>query len=125
MFIFTMSCFFRPYLASKSSSKMASSNVLEHSSPMLRAKRRAGLPALRADITGGDDVWHPMPTRASFSDPPAMASAYAMVLAEYVYREPAPLRMSSRVRATPGIAFQDDPSPSRYDTRAASMYPFS
>ena len=35
MFIFTMSCFFRPYLASNSSGKMASSNVFEHSRPML------------------------------------------------------------------------------------------
>ena len=46
MFIFLISALTRPYLASKSSSKMASSNVLEHSRPMLRAKRRATLPGL-------------------------------------------------------------------------------
>ena len=36
-----------------------------------------------------------------------------MVLAEYVYRLPAPASTSSRVRATPGMAFHDEPSPSR------------
>ncbi len=35
MFIFLMSARLRPYFASKSSSKIASSNVFEHSSPML------------------------------------------------------------------------------------------
>ena len=75
MFIFSMSCFFRPYLASKSSSKMASSNVLEHSRPMLRANLRATLPALRALMTGGTDDWQLIPTRAIFSAPPSMASA--------------------------------------------------
>src|SRR3954454_5811673 len=67
MFIFTMSCFFRPYLASKSSSKMASSNVFEHNRPMLNRNGLDTLPALRSHIVGGDDVWHPMPTRASRS----------------------------------------------------------
>ncbi len=75
MFIFTMSCRRRPYLASSSSSKMASSNVLEHSRPMLRTKRRAGFPALRTVITGGTDDWQLIPTSASFSAPPATASS--------------------------------------------------
>ncbi len=61
MFIFTMSGFFRPYLASNSSAKMASSNVLEHSRPMLNRNGLDTLPALRSHIVGGDDVWHPMP----------------------------------------------------------------
>src|SRR4051812_1401863 len=103
MFIFTMSCFLRPYLASNSSSKMASSNVLEHSRPMLRAKRFDGLPALRSSITGGTDDWQLMPTSAIFDAPESNAVLYAMVLAEYVYRLPAAARISSRVRATPGI----------------------
>jgi hypothetical protein len=84
MFIFTMSCFFRPYFASKSSSKMASSNVLEQSSPMFRANLRATLPALRTDITGGTDDWQLMPTSASLLSPRSFASSMASVLAEYV-----------------------------------------
>ena len=83
MFIFLMSAFFRPYFASNSSSKIASSNVFEHSRPMLSESRRATLPALRCFITGGIDDWHDMPTSAmrssSFS-----RSWYASVLAEYV-----------------------------------------
>ena len=54
---------------------MASSKVLEHSSPMLRANRRAGLPALRTLMTGGTDDWQLIPTRAMRSAPPATASA--------------------------------------------------
>ena len=50
MFIFTMSARCNPYFASKSSGKMASSNVFEHRSPMESASRRATLPVLRADI---------------------------------------------------------------------------
>ena len=42
----------------------------------------ADLPALRAVITGGAEAWHPMPTRAIRSAPPAIASAYAIVLAQ-------------------------------------------
>src|ERR1700738_4301339 len=57
MFIFTMSALCSPYLASNSSSKMASSKVFEHSKPMLRAMRRAGLPALRAFMAGGHGRW--------------------------------------------------------------------
>src|SRR3954452_5142405 len=117
MFIFFMSCFLRPYLASNSSSKMASSNVFEHSRPMLRAKRRATLPALRTAMAGGDDDMQLIPTSASFSAPPAIASAYAMVLAEYVYREPADFSTSSLLRATPGMAFHVLPSPSRNEVR--------
>ena len=75
MFIFTMSCFLRPYLASNSSVKMASSNVFEHSSPMLNRNGRDTLPALRTVITGGTDDWQLIPTSASFSAPPATASA--------------------------------------------------
>ena len=55
MFIFLISAFFRPYFASSNSSKMASSNVFEHSSPMLSAIRRATLPALRCFMTGGTE----------------------------------------------------------------------
>src|SRR3954454_19353377 len=84
MFIFTMSCFFKPYLASKSSSKMASSNVFEHSRPMLNTMGFEILPTLRCHITGGTDDWHDMPTRASFSNPRSSASLIASVLAEYV-----------------------------------------
>ena len=75
MFIFLISAFWRPYFASNNSSKMASSNVFEHSSPMLRAKCRATLPALRTVMTGGTDDWQLIPTRAIFSAPPATASA--------------------------------------------------
>ena len=75
MFIFFISDFFRPYLASKSSSKIASSNVLEHSSPMLSDSRRATLPALRCFITGGTELWQLIPTRAMRSAPPSTASA--------------------------------------------------
>ena len=53
MFIFTMSSFFRPHLASKSSGKMASSNVFEHSSPMLKRNGLETLPALRSHMIGG------------------------------------------------------------------------
>ena len=84
MFIFFISDFFRPYFASKSSSKMASSNVLEHRSPMFSDSRRATLPALRCFITGGTDDWQLMPTNAIRSAPLSIASTYAMVLAEYV-----------------------------------------
>src|SRR5262249_27508759 len=79
MFLFTRSCRSTPYFASSSSSNMASSKVFEHSRPMLRANRRAGLPALRTVITGGTDDWQLIPTRPSFSAPPATASAYAIV----------------------------------------------
>src|SRR5581483_3360490 len=113
MFIFTICSRGSPYLASSSSGKIASSKVFEHSSPMDRANLRGTLPPLRADITGGIDVWHPMPTRASFSAPVAKASLYARRLAEYVYLLPADASTSSRVRATPGTAFQELPSPSR------------
>ena len=82
MFILTMSCFFRPYLASKSSSKMASSNVFEHSRPMLNTIGLPILPILRDHITGGTDDWQLMPTSASFEKPRSSASAMARVLAE-------------------------------------------
>ena len=75
MFIFTMSARARPYLASNSSGKMASSKVFEHSRPMLNTKRRPTLPTLRAHITGGDELWQLMPTRAMRSAPPSMASS--------------------------------------------------
>jgi hypothetical protein len=65
MFIFTMSCFFRPYLASNSSGKIASSKVFEQSRPMLNRNGLLTLPALRSHMTGGDEVWQPMPTSAS------------------------------------------------------------
>ena len=74
MFILTMSARASPYFASKSSGKMASSKVFEHSRPMERVKRRAIFPALRAGMTGGARAWQPMPTRAMRSAPPAMAS---------------------------------------------------
>ena len=74
MFIFTMSCFRRPYFVSNSSSKMASSNVFEHRSPMLNRNGFAVLPTLRCHITGSADDWHDMPTRASRSSPRARAS---------------------------------------------------
>ena len=73
MFIFTISDFFRPYLASNSSEKIASSNVLEHSSPMLNRNGLDTLPALRSHIVGGDDVWQPMPTRARRDRPSSLA----------------------------------------------------
>ena len=84
MFIFAMSAFFRPYLASNSSSKMASSNVLEHSRPMLNRIGLLILPTLRDHITGGTDDWQLIPTRASFENPRSNASSMASVLAEYV-----------------------------------------
>ena len=65
MFIFTISSLCRPYLASKSSGKMESSNVFEHSSPMLKRNGLPALPTLRCHITGGTDDWQLMPTRAS------------------------------------------------------------
>ena len=74
MFILAMSARAIPYLASNSSGKMASSNVFEHSSPMVSDRRRAILPALRACMIGGAEAWQPMPTRAIRSAPPSMAS---------------------------------------------------
>ena len=56
MFIFTISSLRRPYLASKSSGKMASSKVFEHSSPMLKRNGLPALPTLRFHITGGTEV---------------------------------------------------------------------
>ena len=54
MFIFLMSARLSPYFASSSSSKIASSNVFEHSSPMLRLMRRPTLPTLRCFMIAGD-----------------------------------------------------------------------
>ncbi len=84
MFIFLISARFKPYLASSSSSKIASSKVFEHNSPMLSTMRRPTLPALRWFITGGTELWQLIPTSASFSAPLSIASSYAIVLAEYV-----------------------------------------
>ena len=56
MFIFTISDLARPYLASNSSGKMASSNVLEHSRPMLNRNGLDTLPALRSHMIGGELV---------------------------------------------------------------------
>ena len=56
MFIFTMSALASPYLASNSSGKMASSNVLEHNSPMLNRNGLDTLPALRSHMIGGELV---------------------------------------------------------------------
>ena len=69
MFILTISDFCSPYLASNSSVKIASSNVFEHSSPMLNTNGLDTLPALRSHIVGGDDVWQPIPTSASRLSP--------------------------------------------------------
>jgi hypothetical protein len=55
------------------------------------------------------------------SAPPSIAVAYAIGFAQYVYREPAEAITSARLRATPGVAFHVEPSPSRFETRAASM----
>ncbi|NCV96604.1 MAG: 4Fe-4S dicluster domain-containing protein [Acidimicrobiia bacterium] len=55
MFIFTMSSLRKPYLARKSSSKIASSNVFEHSRPMLKRNGLPVLPTLRFHITGSTD----------------------------------------------------------------------
>ena len=84
MFIFTMSALARPYLASNSSGKIESSNVLEHNSPMLNRNGLDTLPALRSHITGGDDVWQPIPTNARRDNPAAWASGRANGLAQYV-----------------------------------------
>ena len=74
MFIFLMSFLCSPYFASKSSSKIASSNVFEQRRPMLSDMRRATLPALRCFMTGGIELWQLMPTRAIRSAPPSTAS---------------------------------------------------
>ena len=50
---------------------------------------------------------------------------FAPTLMDIRTRLPAEAMMSSRVRATPGTAFHVDPSPSRYETSAASMMSFS
>ncbi len=71
-------------MASNSSVKIASSNVFEHSRPMLNRNGRDTLPALRSHITGGDDVWHPIPTSANRSWPCSLASRMASGLAQYV-----------------------------------------
>ena len=84
MFIFTMSCFWRPYLASNSSAKIASSNVFEHSRPMLKTNGFDTLPALRSHIVGGDDVWQPIPTSARRDRPSSFAWGSASGLAQYV-----------------------------------------
>ena len=49
------------------------------------------------------------------------ASGESVQAAAAFYKLPADAITSSRVRAMPGIAFQVEPSPSRYDTSAASM----
>ena len=113
MFIFVMFCFLIPYLVSKSSSKIASSKVLEQSRPMLNLMGLLILPILRCHMTGGTDDWQLMPTRARSLRPRSMASSMARVLAEYVYRLPAAARTSSLLVATPGLAFQSPLSPSR------------
>ena len=82
MFIFSISSFFRPYLASKSSGKMASSKVLEQSRPMLKMIGLLILPTLRCHMTGGTEDWQLMPTRASLEKPRSRASSRARVLAE-------------------------------------------
>ena len=74
MLILAMSALARPYRASKNSSKMESSKVLEHMSPIDSAIRRPTLPALRALMTTGAEAWHPIPTRAKRSAPSATAS---------------------------------------------------
>ena len=84
MFIFLISARFKPYLASSSSSKIASSKVFEHSNPMFSAIRRPTLPAFRWFITGGTELWQLIPTSARRSAPLSIASSYAIVLAEYV-----------------------------------------
>ncbi len=84
MLTFLMSAFFRPYLASKSSSKMASSKVFEHSRPMLKMNGLPALPTLRCHITGGMEDWQLMPTRASLVSPRSLASVTARGFAEYV-----------------------------------------
>ena len=84
MLTFLMSAFLMPYLASKSSSKMASSNVFEQSRPMLKTIGLPTLPALRVHITGGTEDWQLIPTSASFEKPRSTASGRASVLAEYV-----------------------------------------
>ena len=75
MLILAISDLFSPYCASKNSSKIESSKVFEHMSPMDSASRRPTLPALRALITTGAEAWQPIPTRAIRSAPPATASA--------------------------------------------------
>ena len=82
MFIFLMSARLRPYFASSSSSKIASSKVFEHSRPMLRLMRRATLPTLRCFMIAGALDWQLIPTSAMRSAPPSTASAYAIGLAE-------------------------------------------
>src|SRR5688572_8810802 len=84
MFIFTMSCLLRPYLASNSSVKIASSNVFEQSRPMLNRNGLETLPALRSHIVGGDDVWQPMPTSARRDRPSSFACGNASGFAQYV-----------------------------------------
>ena len=84
MFIFTMSALARPYLASNSSGKIESSNVLEHNSPMLNRNGLDTLPALRSHITGGEEVWQPIPTNANRDSPAARASRNPSGLAQYV-----------------------------------------
>ena len=84
MFIFAISDFARPYLASNSSGKIASSNVFEQSRPMLKRNGLDTLPALRSHMIGGELVWQPMPTSARRVSPSALASRRASGLAQYV-----------------------------------------
>src|SRR4029079_15525690 len=105
MFIFTISDFFKPYLASNSSGKMASSKVFEHSSPMLNWNGLDTLPALRSHMIGGDDVWQPMPTSANLVRPSSFAVGSASGLAQYVYRLPAVASTSSLLWTNAGLAF--------------------
>src|SRR5262245_48908617 len=84
MFILTISSMGSPYLVRNSSSKIESSNVLEHSSPMLNRIGLPTLPALRLHMIGGTDDWHDIPTRARRVWPRSRASLMASVLAEYV-----------------------------------------
>ena len=77
-----MSCLASPYFVQNSSSKMESSKVFEHRSPMLKTIGLPTLPILRLHITGGTDDWQLMPTSASFEKPRSSASGRASVLAE-------------------------------------------
>ena len=116
MFIFSMSAFFRPYLASNSSSKIASSNVFEHSRPMLST---SGL----RDLAGLALPHHRRHRRlAAHADQrdASRAPLEGLGVGQRVRR----VRVAAAGRredlvaccaATPGIAFHVVPSPSRYD----------
>ena len=85
--------------------------------------RSAGRPSRpsRADITAGADAMQPMPTSAMRSAPPCDRLGVGEQVGRVGVARPRRLDHLGAIAATPGTAFHVVPSPSRFDTSAASM----